>query len=222
MAARKGSAVLLIVASACLLFAAIPQTISEADALIASLRPVAQRSAAIADREHVPADSYVSKDEFLRSCLNIPGSLVGLLRPPAERTRLLHNCRDTARAISSDMPTYALPHLVEADASAALGEPFTEALSRARALAPHVHWQVDRRVILGRAQYGRLDEAGRAAFDADLAELFGSVEGRRVLAMHFLRWPDQRDRLTGIAETAPADAQRDFLAKVKLQAGGAP
>jgi hypothetical protein len=38
--------------------------------------------------------------------------------------------------------------------------------------------------------------------------------------MHYLRWPDLRDRLTTLAETTPDDTQRDFLAKVKQQAGG--
>jgi hypothetical protein len=222
LAGRKGTAVLLMVASAGLLAAAIPQVISEADALIGALRPVGLRLAAINSGEHLPAGSYLSKDEYLRSCLDLPGSLAGLLRPAAERAHLLRTCRDAARAIARDMPTYALPHLVDANASTALDEPFAEPLATARLLAPHVHWQVDRRVILARAQYPRLDNAGRAGFDEDLAELFGSAEGRRVLAMHFLRWPDQRDRLTGIAETVPMDAQRDFLAKVKLQAGGAP
>ena len=34
-------------------------------------------------------------------------------------------------------------------------------------------------------------------------------------------WPDLRDRLTNLAETMPEEAQRDFLAKVRQQAGGA-
>lgn len=219
LAERKGTAVLLMVASAGLLLAAMPEAVSEADALLASLRPLAQRSAAIAEQRYAPARSYLSKDEYFRSCLSIPGSLVGLLRPSAERVGLLHNCRDTARATVAEMPTYALPHLVDAETSALLGEPFADAMARSRVLAPHVHWQADRRVTLARAQFALLDEAGREAFDRDLAELFGSAEGRRVLAMHFLRWPDLRDRLTGIAETAPPEAQSDFLAKVKRQAG---
>ena len=222
MAGRKGTAVLLMVASAGLLLAAVPAAITEADALLASLRPPALRSLAIAETVYVPAASYLSKDEYFRSCLNIPGSLVGLLRPPAERTRLLRTCRDHARAIVVEMPTYALPHLVDAETSASLGEPFADALATARRLAPHVHWQVDRRIALARAQYVRLDEPGRVAFEDDLRDMFGSAEGRRVLAMHFLRWPDQRDRLTGIAETVSSDAQRDFLAKVKRQANPVP
>lgn len=222
MAGRKGTAVLLMVASAGLLFAAVPEAVSEADALLASLRPPALRSLAIAEGEHAPARSYLSKDEYLRSCLTIPASLEGLLRPLAERRRLLVNCRDAARALAIEMPTYALPHLVDAETSAALREPFAEALARARALAPHVHWQADRRAILARAQYERLDDAGRVAFEDDLRALFGSAEGRRALAMHFLRWPDQRDRLTGIAETVPDEAQRDFLGKVKQQAAPSP
>lgn len=221
MAGRKGTAILLMVVSAGLLFATVPEAISEANAILAALRPIALRSTAIAERDQLPASSYVSKDEYFRSCLDVPKSLEGLLRPPAERTRLLQACRDTARAIQLEMPTYALPYLVEADASAALGEPFANSLDRARILAPHVHWQVDRRVILARQQMGKLDDAGRAGFDRDLAELFGSAEGRRALAMHYLRWPDLRDRLTNMAETIPDDLQRDFLAKVRQQAGGA-
>lgn len=222
MAGRKGTAVLLMVASAGLLLATIPEAISEAGALIASLRPVALRSATIAERDRAPANSYVSKDDYFRACLDISASLAGLLRPPDERTRFLQNCRDTARDVGREMPSYALPFLVDADASAALGEPFAAALDKSRALAPHLHWQADRRVILAREQMDRLDDAGRAAFDRDLTELFGSTEGRRVLAMHFLRWPDLRDKLTAIAETTPDAAQRDFLVKVKQQAGGPP
>jgi hypothetical protein len=220
VAGRKTTAVLLMIASAGLLLAAVPEAVSEADALVASLRPVDMRSLAIAERDQVPANSYISKDEYFRSCLDVPSSLAGLLRPPTERVRLLEACRDEARAVEQTMPTYALPFLVEADASAALGQPFAAALDRARALAPHVHWQADRRVILAREQLDGLDAAQRAAFDSDLAELFGSAEGRRALAMHYLRWPDLRDRLTTLAETTPDDTQRDFLAKVKQQAGG--
>lgn len=222
MAGRKTTAVLLMIASAGLLLAAVPEAISEADALVASLRPVDMRSLAIAERDQAPANSYISKDEYFRSCLDVPSSLTGLLRPPSERVRLLEACRDEARAVEQVMPTYALPFLVEADTSAALGQPFEAALDAARKLAPHVHWQVDRRVILLREQLDGLDEAQRAAFDGDLAELFGSAEGRRALAMHYLRWPDLRDRLTTLAEATPDDAQRDFLAKVKQQAGGGP
>lgn len=221
MAGRKGTAILLMVVSAGLLFATVPQVIGEASALVDMLRPAALRSAAIAERDLVPASSIISKDEYFRSCLDIPGSLEGLLRPQAERTRLLEACRDSARATLREMPTYALAYLVNASASAALGEPFDAALEQARTLAPHVHWQTDRRVVLARAQMARLDDAGRAGFDRDLAELFGSAEGRRALAMHFLRWPDLRDRLTAMAEATPDEVQRDFLAKVKQQAGGA-
>lgn len=210
-----------MVASAGLLFATVPQLVREGDALLASLRPLPMRATGIAERDLMPAGSFVSKDEYFRSCLDIPVSLDGLLRPPSERTRMFEACRDTARAVALEMPTYALPHLVDAESSAALGQPFAAALEQARALAPHVHWQTDRRVILARAQMGRLDAAGLTAFDRDLAELFGSAEGRRALAMHYLRWPDLRERLTGLAEAAPEDAQRDFLAKVKQQAGGA-
>lgn len=220
MATRKGTAVLLMIVSAGLLIATTPQLVGEADALLGALRPTSLRSAAIAERELVPATSYVSKDEYFRSCLDIPSSLDGLLRPPAERSRLLQACRETARAKQFEMPTYALPYLVDADVSAALGEPFTTALAQARTLAPHVHWQTDRRVILAREQMEKLDDLGRAAFDSDLAELFGSAEGRRVLAMHFLRWPDLRDRLTSLAEATPVDIQRDFLVKVRQQAEG--
>lgn len=221
MAGRKGTAILLMVVSAGLLLAAFPEAISEANAILAALRPVPLRSAAIAERDQLPANSYISKDEYFRSCLDIPQSLEGLLRPPAERTRLLQACRDSARATQLDMPTYALPFLVEADISAALGEPFAAVLERARSLAPHVHWQADRRVILARQQMDKLDDAGRAGFHQDLAELFSSAEGRRALAMHYLRWPDLRETLTAMAETVPGDLQRDFLAKVKQQAGGA-
>lgn len=221
MAGRKGTAILLMVVSAGLLFATVPEAISEANAILGALRPISLRSTAIAERAQVPATSYISKDEYFRSCLDVPKSLEGLLRPPAERTRLLQSCRDAARATQREMPTYALPFLVEADASAALGEPFAASLERARTLAPHVHWQVDRRVILARQQMEKLDDAGLAGFDRDLAELFGSAEGRRALAMHYLRWPDLRDRLAAMAETIPDELQRDFLAKVKQQAGGA-
>lgn len=210
-----------MVVSAGLLLASVPQVVGEASALVGMLRPVALRSAAIAERDLVPARSIVSKDEYFRSCLDIPASLTGLLRPPAERIRLLEACRDVARATQLEMPTYALPFLVDADAAATLGEPFAAALEQARRLAPHVHWQTDRRVVLARARMDKLDEAGRAGFDRDLAELFGSAEGRRALAMHFLRWPDLRDRLTSMAEKRPAEIQRDFLAKVRQQAGGA-
>jgi len=220
LAGRKRTAVLLMIASAGLLLAAVPQAIGEAQALLASLRPAAMRSAAIAERDQVPANSYVSKDEYFRSCLDLPSSLEGLLSPPAERLRLLETCQDEARAIQGTMPTYALPFLVDAAVSAAMGQPFAAALDKARTLAPHVHWQVDRRVILARAQMSRLDAAQRIAFENDLAELFGSAEGRRALAMHFLRWPDLRERLTALAETTPDVVQRDFLVKVKQQAGG--
>src|SRR5690606_34808957 len=184
-------------------------------------RPAGQRSITIAGRDLVPASSFISKDEYFRSCLDLPASLEGLLRPPAERARLLEACRDSARTVQLEMPTYALPYLVDADASAALGQPFAPALATARRLAPHVHWQTDRRVILSRAQMARLDDAGRAGFESDLAELFGSAEGRRVLAMHFLRWPDLRERLTNMAESMPDEVQRGFLARVKQQSGGA-
>jgi hypothetical protein len=221
LAGRKGTAILLMVVSAGLLFASVPQVVGEASALVGMLRPAELRSAAIAERDLLPAGSIVSKDEYFRSCLDIPASLTGLLRPPAERARLIDACRDMARATQLEMPTYALPFLVDADASAMLGEPFVAALEQARRLAPHVHWQTDRRVVLARAQTDKLDGAGRAGFDRDLVELFGSAEGRRALAMHFLRWPDLRDRLTSMAETMPAEIQRDFLAKVTQQAGGA-
>jgi hypothetical protein len=207
-----------MVASAGLLLAAAPAAIAEASSLLASLRPPALRSLAMAEGEYAPAASYLSKDEYLRSCLDIPSSLQGLLRPATERRLVLETCRDRARELATSMPTYALPHLVDAEASAALGEPFAAALERSRSLAPHLHWQVDRRVVLARAQHELLDEPGRVAFEDDLRVLFGSSEGRRALAMHFLRWPDQRDTLTAIAETVPAEAQRDFLAKVKSQA----
>lgn len=221
MAGRKGTAILLMVVSASLLFATVPQLVNESSALVGVLRPAALRSAAIAERDLRPANSVVSKDEYFRSCLDVPRSLDGLLRPSAERSRLLEACRDNARATQVEMPTYALPFLVDADASSALAEPFEVALEQARRLAPHVHWQTDRRVVLARAQLDKLDESGRAGLDRDLAELFGSDEGRRVLAMHFLRWPDLRERLTAMAETMPVDIQRDFLAKVKQQSGGA-
>jgi hypothetical protein len=39
--------------------------------------------------------------------------------------------------------------------------------------------------------------------------------------MHYLRWPDLRERLTAMAEAAPEDVQRDFLGKVQQQAGSA-
>jgi len=220
LAGRKGTAILLMVVSAGLLVATVPQVVGEVDALVGALRPATQRAPAIAERDFVPASSFISKDDYFRSCLDIPKSLEGLLRPPVERRRLLAVCRDTARSVQAEMPTYALPYLVDADISAVLGEPFASALERARQLAPHVHWQVDRRVVLSRAQAAKLDNAGRAGFEQDLEELFGSTEGRRVLAMHFLRWPDMRERLTSIAESAPEAAQRDFLAKVRLQIGG--
>ena len=220
LAGRKGTAILLMVVSAGLLFATVPEAISEASAVLAALRPIPVRSTAIAERDQLPVTSYISKDEYFRSCLDVPKSLEGLLRPPAERTRLLHACRDMAPASQHEMPTYALPFLVDADVSAALGEPFAAPLERARSLAPHVHWQVDRRVMLARQQADKLDDAGRAGFDRDLAELFGSAEGRRALAMHYLRWPDVRQRLTTMAETMPGDLQRDFLARVRQQAGG--
>lgn len=221
MAGRKGTAILLMVVSAGLLFASVPQLFGEASALVDMLRPAALRSAAIAEGDLRPAGSIVSKDDYFRSCLDIPGSLTGLLRPPAERIRVLNACRDMARATQLEMPTYALPFLVDADASAMLGEPFDVALEQARRLAPHVHWQTDRRVALSRAQTDKLDQAGRAGFDRDLAELFTSAEGRRALAMHYLRWPDLRDRLTSMAEATSDEIQRDFLAKVRQQAGGA-
>lgn len=209
-----------MVASAGLLFAAVPNVVAEVDALVNMLRPPAQRALAIAGSAFTPARSFISKDEYLRSCLDVPKSLDVLLRPATERSGLLAACRDTARAVQAEMPTYALPYLVEADVSAALGEPFAVALERARDLAPHVHWLADRRVVLARARMAQLDDVGRAGFERDLAELFGSAEGRRALAMHYLRWPDMRERLTNLAEAASHEVQRDFLAKVRQQAGG--
>jgi len=64
-----------MVGSAVLMFAAVPQVVGEAHALLSSLRPAELRSAAIAERDLVPANSYISKDEFFRSCLDIPISL---------------------------------------------------------------------------------------------------------------------------------------------------
>lgn len=183
------------------------------------------RYLAIAAGRYDAASSLWSKDMVLRDCLEVADTLYARAQPTARHDRFLDSCDRQARAIAGRMPAYARAHLVQAAIAAERGQDgrFREALARATAAAPNVHWLAEQRSELAEANFGRLDAAGIAAYERDLRTLLDSRSGADVLAYRYVSRPQLRERLAAIVETAPQELQRRFLTLVAKRArGGTP
>lgn len=216
-AGRRLASILIILSGSALAALALPVGLSEATSLIASVRPMEHRFVAIVGDSQRSVLSFPAKDDLLTACLTTGTALTTLLRPRAELHRFRVTCRDLARAMMPDMPLYALPHLVDAWASAFLGDlpAFRAALLRNWTLAPHVHWQSDRRLTLVHGQRAGLGTEAAVLLEREISSLLTSREGRRILAQRFLAWPEMRDTITSLAEGATEGQQLHFLEQVK-------
>jgi len=177
----------------------------------------AQRFSEIADGRYSPGDSVWSKDLYFADCLELPRTILVRVQPPARREAFATQCRDAARAIVAQMPTYSAAWLALAEASAQLGDvdAMRAALATSTRTAPDLAWLAERRSALAFRFMAQLDEAGRAAYRADLAVLLRSAPGLDALATRYAGDGAQRRDITALVEAAPAETQERFLARLR-------
>jgi hypothetical protein len=195
---------------------ALPQLLSEVKPYFVSDLSPASRLVAITTGDYVYGKSLVSKDMYLRDCLDLIGSAFGKAQPTVVRRRLLEACGVEAGHISELMPAFGLAKLVVASAS----DPkkptdFDAALTSAQVLAPNDFGQAEKRLRLGFSRGSDLSEIGQSALDRDIVALLGTDGGARSLAAIFVAFEGQRARITGLAEGAPADQQVRFVSRVR-------
>jgi len=177
----------------------------------------AQRFGAVVAGTYEPGTSLFSKNLFFSDCMSIPDSLFAKAQPTKRRQSFSQKCYDAARVATATMPTYADAWLVLADTALSLGDldGFRSGLTASQRVAPDVHWLGEQRVVLAAENADKLDDPARAAYRLDLAALFGSPGGAKVLATRYLSHQEEQELILQIGETMPANIQRRFLGAVR-------
>lgn len=193
-----------------------PQLVGEVKPYFVSDLSQASRLVAITSGEYLYGKSLVSKDMFLRDCLELMGSAFGKAQPTSVRQRLLATCGTEAGKVGKLMPAFGLAELVVASASDPKNSTkFDAALVAAQRLAPNDFGQAEKRLRLGFSRADELSEQGQAALDRDITALLGTDGGARSLAAIFVAFEGQRTRISALAAEVPSDQQVRFVARVR-------
>jgi hypothetical protein len=214
--ALRPSVIFATLASATLLGTAALQAVGEVSPYVAVGYSAERRFAALSGGDYAAGDSLWSKDMVLRDCLEVGESLYAKVQPTARRAGFYASCLNQAQSMTREMPAYSRAWLAVAVAADGLGlsDQMADALHQSSLTAPHVHFLAERRVALAVRRWNGLDEQVQQALESDMRTLLDSSGGARALAVIYVDYPQHRERLTRIAEGAPADLQRRFLGEV--------
>ena len=176
-----------------------------------------QRVAALSGAAILPGPSYSSKYRVLIDCNQALNSLEGNLLPPEPRQGLLNNCRQIARTVLAEEPSYSLAWYIDALAAEGLRDEATvsASLSRSQQSAARQEWLSRARAILAERHLDTLSPEAVTAYHADLALLVQSRLGSTWVARRYVSDPAFRGLITGIVEQLPSAAQRQFLRAVR-------
>jgi hypothetical protein len=158
----------------------------------------------------------------LDACVGAIASPLGAVQPEASRDALLANCRTVASAIANQNPGSSFAWYAVAAAAVEQGDAarFNAALLQSRATGPNEERLGAQRVQLAEGHRQMLQAPALAAEDADLAMLVLSRRGIGAIAARYVRDPTFRERITGIVETLPPEAQRRFVGSVSQAVRG--
>jgi hypothetical protein len=221
MPALRPSILVLSISSAALLALGALQAVGEVSPYVAVGYSEERRFSALVAGDYEAGDSLWSKDMILRDCLEVGGSLYAKVQPTARRAGFFASCLRQAESITREMPAYSRVWLTVAVAAGGLGlnDQMADALRQSSLTAPNVHFLAERRVALAVTHWDTLGDGVRRTLEADMRALLNSAGGARALAAIYVNNPAHRERLTSMAEGAPANLQRRFLGEIERRIG---
>jgi hypothetical protein len=156
-------------------------------------------------------------------CLEALSSRAIAFQAPQDVIRVAARCQQVAQDVLAVSPTLSAAHMLTAQTSL-LQEDFASAvtsLQRSGQTAPRTLWIAVRRLQLARALPEVMQPLVVAQLRADIALMFESFQGRRVLAVFYQSDRDLRPDILWVAETRPDEEQRSFLGLTRraLQGG---
>ena len=224
MPALRPSIAILSVASAALFVSGVIQAVGEVSPYVAVGYSEERRFSALVAGDYKAGDSLWSKDMLLRDCLEVGDSLYAKVQPTARRAGFFASCLKQAQSMTKEMPAYSRAWVTVGVAAGELGlnDQMADALGQSSLTAPNVHFLAERRVALAITHWDTLGDGVRRTLEADMRALLNSAGGTRALAAIYVNNPGQRERLTSIAERAPANIQRRFLGEIerRIEQGG--
>ena len=222
MAGQNRTALAVVVCGAVLAGFGVIETAREVGPYLNAGVRDEQRFGAVIAGNYLPAASSMSKDLVVSDCVAVPKTIFARAQPTARQAEFATRCRDIARAVVAEVPTFSAGWLALATASAKLGDlaGVSSGLVASQRTGADVHWLGERRVDLAVQHMDLLDDTAKAAYRLDLASLFDSPGGAEVLATRYLGNPAEQAIILDVGETVPASLQRRFLNKVReLKAG---
>lgn len=156
---------------------------------------------------------------LLQSCIRGQTDFSTTLAPLADRASLADFCAHISTVIHAQSPTDSLAYITVANA-AFLQDDMTkvnEALRLSYITGKMEGWLAEYRVDLAFSllAIGALSDANTAYLDNDIHTLLQGHRTRPYLAQTYIRKPEAKSKIQGIAEKQPPDIQRAFLASIQ-------
>lgn len=206
----------LLVFSAALLGMAVAVAPGELAPYLATSQSEPTRFDTLGDGQGQTGVSGIARQGFLTACDVTAVGTYAQLQPTDARMDLMTRCRAAAETIVAKAPLYGPAWTTIAELSGLMGdtEAFRAALAQSHRTASNLYAYATRRLVAATAHPEMMDAATSALIDADTRALLTSYIGTNSVARRYAALPAERQHITSVVLSAPADQQQRFIERV--------